>query len=1359
MENILKDAISIKSDTSCLYDNTYGFNCVFNENGDFKGWGVYSNIYLYGSWNKVLFGFSKGVSCYIGRTSAIPPLEADSYYILKITIKITSPENKYKNPPSKAKIQWLTTTNDTWDDNKSYVFDIEDSNNWKTYEVNLGESQYWIGDISNMRIYPFIDGYADIQFGIRRISVESNDKYKCLNTQCDYYLKYEHPCPGVGRNSSITSGIPMSSYTTTSGVDDDLIVNIDGYGDEKIHLGTNVNITGHEMAKRIMNRLSLIDIGGYAYADVSYTEGNRLKITSGQKGFGNENYLDYSGEFSLFVIAYDLLKDVEYFTDLGLTISNPFSFMYIISGDRSALLKMIFINDYNAALFDIKETLEYKEIFSNILGVKASERLDLVYYKMYDLNATYGYTCYSYVTSDEPIDMFIVSSMNDLGGGYPNNYIKDVTNDTNLIINPSENMFNTEPRYFDVNSSNIKTYLRYGYCRTMVFSNNENFDFSFDTCENQSYVFYTLEKITDDYIKSIVPFSGFFEESKIIVSGNASDKLGFSDSGIDVSSKVGSILPAIEYTPKSSRLLRAYEIDKLSDGNLEELGYFHNPDQPIVEAGRRDFLDALTSNSVSKSTTPDYYTELNGLGKVIIDYSHPVNDCGRINKVFIAGKEHKTVEASLIIFRPFKDGTLIKLYEISFGGENDDYLYTSGEKTYKIECNIFVSKGDLLGFRNFDLLCPHSSITRLPNATLYVVNESENIDVRFDPGVPFSQGVIGPSYYAYSDRLQDSVILDIDMGKRYNVGSMDVYGKEHYSLFEFNIASCLDVNWQCNLYGETHWHSAVNDNTGITSYWEHQNIYYGIDSLSDNKRIVGEGKQGDSFGKDSNGIYTIGEHSYFYVNGDAEWLTNYKDSSKGEFNYPWRSVKTYDYVNDPISIYLVIPENKSIDIHKSIIYFKESNNFRKMSMSYYLGPNSNGGNAEEFGYSYINNTEYVSLDGIKYYPSDNSNMSPAQYVVPNPMPNTKINFSNKEATNWELYLISKNVEWNIFERRFKPIKAYGFMVYCDWHLSTKIVEMELYGSFEVEPSLLDNFIVKSSIYGDYWDSLFFVEDKQNPNRIYSKINSSPRYFKVEISPQTNFELYEVSFDLSDKPLKSLSCDKTFLPTSLKSKELSSIDEISIENTYDIPLNLIVNVPYSFDNKNNILSWVRLSSEETSNLAEVGPGAIISKNYDYPLTLYRSQVAINCPSYYLNNLIDGKSSYVYEKEGYWSYYDTLEHDVSLNYSNEPTTGKMVYSFDSTYSKFWKFEVHDKMYGSNLFNVKARSDGEDVVIDRFYIQSKSGNLGSNKVECPLMANGVLNDVVMLEDDFSNNNFLDWHYFSLCQVLAGQRPQGDG
>jgi hypothetical protein len=736
MENILKDAISIKSDTSCLYDNTYGFNCVFNENGDFKGWGVYSNIYLYGSWNKVLFGFSKGVSCYIGRTSSIPPLEAESYYTFKITIKITSPENKYKNPPSKAKIQWLTTTNSSWDENKSYTFDIEDSNNWKTYEVNLGESQYWIGDISNMRIYPFIDGYKDIQFGIRRISIESNDKYKCLNTQCDYYLNYEHPCQGAGVNSSITAGIPMSSYTTTSGIDDDLIVNIDGYGDEKIHLGTNKNITGYEIAKKIMNRLSLIDIGGYAYADVSYTESNRLKITSGQKNFGNVKYLDFSGELTLFVIAYSVTKDVSYFEDLDLFISNPFSFMYIISGNRSSLLKMLFINEYSTPLMDIKETLEYKEIFSDILGVRASEKLNMVYYKMQDHHATYGYTCYSYITSSSPIDMYIVSSMYDLGGGYPDNYIKDVSNDEYLILNPSENMFNTYPRYFEINSSNVITYLRYADCRTMVFFNSDEFDFSFDTCESQTYEFYTIDKMTDDYIRSIVPFSGFFEQSLINISGNAADKLGFSELGVDVSSKIGSILPATEYTPKSARMLRAYEIDKLSDGNLEELGYFHNPDQPIVEAGRRDFLESLTSNTVSKSTSPDYYTKLSGLGKVIIDHSHPVNDCGRINNIYIAGKEHKTVLPSLLIFRSFKDGSIIKLYELSFGGEKSDYIYTSGEKTYNIKCNIFVSKGDLIGFKNFDLLCPHSSITRLPNATLYVISESENIDVRFDPGNP-----------------------------------------------------------------------------------------------------------------------------------------------------------------------------------------------------------------------------------------------------------------------------------------------------------------------------------------------------------------------------------------------------------------------------------------------------------------------------------------------------------------------------------------------------------------------------------------------------------------------------------------------
>ena len=88
--NLLKDAYLIKNTDSCVFDSLNGYISDFSTNGDVNGWDIYSNIVMYGSWNSVLFGTSTDKSCFISRTNPFVPINAEKYYMLKITMKITS---------------------------------------------------------------------------------------------------------------------------------------------------------------------------------------------------------------------------------------------------------------------------------------------------------------------------------------------------------------------------------------------------------------------------------------------------------------------------------------------------------------------------------------------------------------------------------------------------------------------------------------------------------------------------------------------------------------------------------------------------------------------------------------------------------------------------------------------------------------------------------------------------------------------------------------------------------------------------------------------------------------------------------------------------------------------------------------------------------------------------------------------------------------------------------------------------------------------------------------------------------------------------------------------------------------------
>jgi len=281
--NFLREARTIKNSFLCRYDELDGYSSDFHINGDVDGWDIYNNIYLYGCWNSILFGIAYDRSCYISRTNVFQYVEAENYHYIKIMMKITD-NNSNKAGPTKGRIRWLRLSDNTWNSDKQVDFDVTADDKWHLYTINLGPKQWWQGNINNLRIYPFIDGWDGDQFAIKFIKISSLDKWKCSNTQCSYYTQYAHPCPGAGRRASCEAGISKNLYTTISGVDDELIVNIDGYGEEKFNLGNNINVTGIELARIIGNKLSSLSMGGYAFSEVEYSENDKIKIISGSAG-------------------------------------------------------------------------------------------------------------------------------------------------------------------------------------------------------------------------------------------------------------------------------------------------------------------------------------------------------------------------------------------------------------------------------------------------------------------------------------------------------------------------------------------------------------------------------------------------------------------------------------------------------------------------------------------------------------------------------------------------------------------------------------------------------------------------------------------------------------------------------------------------------------------------------------------------------------------------------------------------------------------------------------------------------------------------------------------------------------------
>jgi len=561
------------------------------------------------------------------------------------------------------------------------------------------------------------------------------------------------------------------------------------------------------------------------------------------------------------------------------------------------------------------------------------------------------------------------------------------------------------------------------------------------------------------------------------------------------------------------------------------------------------------------------------------------------------------------------------------------------------------------------------SITGLPDAGFYVYNGEAS--GTFDPGKLFSFGVAGLSIYGRGDRLQNNALLEIDMGNRINIEQVDIYGQEDTQYFEFNLASCLDVNWDVNLYGQSHYHSGINWLNGIGFTDVHTNIAYGEEALDDMITTPDNGQVGDSWGTD-NGIATFGSnHSYFYVNGDAEWLYGGNDASViAEYHFPYTPELTGGFVNDPISFTLLFPNESTAKIHKSTMYFKEDDNFRKLELAYYLGTQNAVGNAyKDNTFRRISIYNSIRLDG-QLYDDTNKELVEA-YLFQNPMSDASI-YSGGALQNIDTVRIAHRTYWNIIEHNFDDIECKGFRIYTNKHNSTKIMELELYSRVATDPSLVDNMTMSFSDYGEIWKDVEFEEIKEG--HVTAFIGGSPRYFTLELESSNKFNINEIDLSVGDQ-LKLPDCGDTVLLEHSKQNVTNEPTTLTLENIYDRPFDLVVDLPKETDENDGLIFWSKLNSDDDIENPDIGPTCFLHKEDNYDILNDNGQCAINIPAYGLKNLIHGKKAYYSYNDLDYVSSGTLSSGVSLDFCNSSykyARETEIY-FTAVSSQYWKIGI--------------------------------------------------------------------------------------
>lgn len=923
--------------------------------------------------------------------------------------------------------------------------------------------------------------------------------------------------------------------------------------------------------------------------------------------------------------------------------------------------------------------------------------------------------------------------------------------------------------------------------------------------------YYECEVVYTDKGEFII-YSGTYADDSTTALGDSSLSryLNFySKDGKDISEKSVGNYPASGFLPLSSFHVGSKDlVSFLSPAN--EGSFVIDPIKYNVEGGRVDWLnsgvgtqdlsvrDISDSSKVASSTNrfSRKYNIIENFGRTVIDFNHPFNASGRIKKIYAAvtldnsprsapdwrGRSeadrisHEIKDACIMFFRPLKDGNFMVLdreIPIKNRTRGDGSLYSGTQEYVELECDIFVNRGDFIGVYNANIY-GGKHITKSDVDALYFQVDGKPSGV-VKVSTPYGDGQSGLLLYARSDQLQNRLIFDIDLEQRANINSLKVVGREHVEFLDYNLARCLDINWEVDLFGGDHTTGyIVQYSPLVVAYFNHPNLYYGKDCLNDGIKTVPDGKAADGFSRNvgrsyntmfidgrkdgGSGIILVGA-KYFSVNGDAEWL----------IEWLWNGLNHYEpfildnFKTDPIAFTLKIPYEKEKSIYKSKIFFKERLNFRSFALSLYRGDFWVQGNADDPRFELIPYRKdhcsftpwtKIILDDNEFIPENKDNWGPLEpYLQHNPAIGHPINVTtgvnelsfDKYFSYWdplagfrysasgyvsnnEQWAQACNIDWNILEHNWQPNKSKGFRCYCNYHESTKITEFEVYGVMESIGSIMAGSMnISYSAYGDEFNNVQTVPG-DSIDEYVSYIGDNPRYIRVEFVPITKISLYkcfsEVSYE--DVYVDKKGCNHELLPVESKIGVTGASEAIHFTNVYGHKYDLRVNIDDDRYLDHGLIYYNRLNSHENTLDPEVGPDTYYKKHDWYPIENFNGNVAINCPVYALKNLIDGAKAWFSHNEGHtWGYFGELSGEKNVNFRNLPDIGETVIEIPVLKrSKWWKLGFFDTRIVQKIYEMHVYSEGKEVKDIKFYYEiDKDVSIGANKTSAPHLTNMIV------------------------------------
>ncbi|KKM19001.1 hypothetical protein LCGC14_1660040, partial [marine sediment metagenome] len=742
---------------------------------------------------------------------------------------------------------------------------------------------------------------------------------------------------------------------------------------------------------------------------------------------------------------------------------------------------------------------------------------------------------------------------------------------------------------------------------------------------------------------------------------SAAELLGFTTlASTSTATQTGGTDPSSTYEPLSAYRPTTLEILSLFDNDASLPSFSLDPQQPVVQGGRPDF--ALTGKQLKSEFVVEgrdtSFVDVNTLifgtedfqAKTIIDLTHPFSDDGKLESISVNGVLDTAGNSKWKIFRPQFDGSLdfvaegvigkTEITEIPSGGlviTNEPGVFTSDVSS----SNIFVERGDLLGIFNASLHLGAIGPSK-PDAIFYEITGDITTTI-IAPPVPSGAGEKGLPLYATGGGTKHRAVIDVDLKRRLNLNKITFFGEEETRDLEYNVATATTSTFNTDVTSSHTICWVFNIVQDFRTCDSRVNTPFNIDALNDNIVLAENGVSAFGSPAASNsstlggslGGFTAAGATYFYVNGDAEFL--------GVHELAGRGAESYGFHRDPIAIECFFSSNAprtDKPIGKVVIHFKDPKNQRAWQLE--TATRGSGGNGSKSGFQIIpeetitsvkiDETEIVSIPVFLTTKStDISNLLLKNPVIldafaadgtRNPQQGIDFEVSVAElggAGNIAEQSVYLAFQWTRFEWNFDAIRTTAFRWFNDFHFSTKISEFQVFAVSESKESLGDNVQVLFSDDGSTFATAELSEFDEG--KAAFKLGNSPQFLRFIIRPTLQFSINEVNVQFEDDQIclgEEGRLEGALTIEDARVGTVGSATELLITNTMGQTADLILDIPADIRTARHLSYFSPLhSAEDITNPVIGAPGKI---DFTSDKTLREEEnVAFNARTYGLRNL--------------------------------------------------------------------------------------------------------------------------------------------